>query len=123
MIYETRVYRCLPGRLPALLKRFETITLKLWEKHGIKQAGFFTTLVGQSNHELTYMLAWESLAEREKKWTAFMTDPEWIAARAKAHTRRFDVAGKRQREGQLHDCSVRLSALAHEIEQFEIGYF
>ena len=83
MIYETRVYRCLPGRLPALLKRFETITLKLWEKHGIKQAGFFTTLVGQSNHELTYMLAWESLAEREKKWTAFMSDPEWIAARAK----------------------------------------
>jgi hypothetical protein len=36
MIYETRVYRCLPGRLPALLKRFETITLKLWEKHGIR---------------------------------------------------------------------------------------
>ena len=83
MIYETRIYRCLPGRLPALLKRFETITLKIWEKHGIRQAGFFTTLVGQSNHELTYMLAWESLAEREKKWTAFMTDPEWIAARAK----------------------------------------
>ncbi len=68
MIYETRVYRCLPGRLPALLKRFETITLKLWEKHGIKQAGFFTTLVGESNQELTYILAWESLADREKKW-------------------------------------------------------
>src|SRR5207237_3988470 len=78
MIYETRVYRCLPGRLPALLRRFETITLKLWEKHGIKQAGFFTTLVGQSNHELTYMLAWEPLAEREKKWTGFLRDPESI---------------------------------------------
>lgn len=83
MIYETRVYRCLPGRLPALLKRFETITLKLWDKHGIRQAGFFTTLVGESNQDLTYLLAWESLAEREKKWTAFTTDPEWIAARAK----------------------------------------
>ncbi|WP_076857632.1 NIPSNAP family protein [Bradyrhizobium mercantei] len=83
MIYETRVYRCLPGRLPALLKRFETITLKLWDKHGIRQAGFFTTLVGESNQELTYLLAWESLAEREQKWTAFATDPEWIAARAK----------------------------------------
>ncbi|GIQ71842.1 NIPSNAP family protein [Bradyrhizobium sp. RD5-C2] len=83
MIYETRVYRCLPGRLPALLKRFETITLKLWDKHGIRQAGFFTTLVGESNQELTYLLAWESLAEREKKWTAFTTDPEWITARAK----------------------------------------
>ena len=84
MIYEMRVYRCLPGRLPALLKRFETITLKLWEKHGIKQAGFFTTLIGESNQELTYFLAWESLAEREKKWTAFMADPDWISARAKS---------------------------------------
>jgi hypothetical protein len=83
MIYETRVYRCVPGRLPALLKRFDTITLKLWEKHGIRQAGFFTTLVGQSNQELTYLLAWESLAEREKKWTAFLSDPDWISARAK----------------------------------------
>jgi NIPSNAP len=83
MIYETRVYRCLPGRLPALLKRFETVTLKLWDKHGIRQAGFFTTLVGESNQELTYLLAWESLAEREKKWTAFLSDPEWITARAK----------------------------------------
>jgi hypothetical protein len=82
MIYESRVYRCVPGRLPALLKRFETITLKLWEKHGIKQAGFFTTLIGESNQELTYFLAWESLADREKKWTAFQADPEWIAARA-----------------------------------------
>ena len=83
MIYETRVYRCVPGRLPALLKRFETTTLKLWEKHGIRPVGFFTTLIGESNQDLTYLLAWESLAEREKKWTAFQTDPEWITARAK----------------------------------------
>ncbi|WP_300179983.1 NIPSNAP family protein [Bradyrhizobium sp.] len=32
MILELRVYRCVPGRLPALLKRFENTTLKLWEK-------------------------------------------------------------------------------------------
>ena len=82
MILEMRVYHCLPGRLPALLKRFDTITLKLWEKHGIKQAGFFTTLIGQSNQELTYFLAWDSLAEREKKWDAFQADPEWITKRA-----------------------------------------
>lgn len=84
MIYESRVYHCIPGRLPALLKRFETVTLKIWEKHGIRQAGFFTTLVGVSNQELTYFLAWQSLAERETKWTAFMADPDWIAARAKS---------------------------------------
>jgi len=71
MIYELRIYKCVPGRLPALQKRFETITLKIWEKHGIRQAGFWTTLVGESNQELIYLLAWESLADREKKWNAF----------------------------------------------------
>ena len=66
MIYELRIYRALPGRMPALLKRFETQTLRIWEKHGIRQAGFWTTLVGESNNDLTYLLAWDSLAEREK---------------------------------------------------------
>jgi hypothetical protein len=82
MIYELRIYRCAPGRLPALLHRFENTTLKIWERHGIRQAGFWTTVLGESNHELTYMLVWESLAERERKWTAFMADPEWIEKRA-----------------------------------------
>ena len=63
-------------------KRFETITLKFWEKHGIQQVGFWTTLVGPSNQTLTYMLQWESLAERETKWNAFASDPEWLAKRA-----------------------------------------
>jgi len=82
MIYEYRVYRCLPGRLPALLKRFENHTIKIWERHGIKQAGFWTVLIGDGNHDLHYLIAWESLADREKKWTTFQADPAWIAARA-----------------------------------------
>jgi hypothetical protein len=82
MIYELRIYSCIPGRLPALLKRFENATLKIWEKHGIKQAGFWTVLIGNGNHDLHYLLAWESLAEREKKWGAFAADPAWISARA-----------------------------------------
>ena len=32
---------------------------------------------------MTYLLAWELLADRDKKWAAFQSDPEWIAARAK----------------------------------------
>jgi hypothetical protein len=82
MIYEMRSYRAMPGRLPDLLKRFDTITLKLFDKHGIKQAGFWTTEVGESNQNLIYLVAYESMAEREKKWAAFSTDPEWIAKRA-----------------------------------------
>jgi hypothetical protein len=84
MLYELRVYRCIPGWLPALIKRFDTATLKLWEKHGIRQVGFWTTLIGESNQELTYMLAWNSLAEREQKWNGFMADPEWTGKRAES---------------------------------------
>jgi hypothetical protein len=70
--------------MPALLKRFETVTLGIWARHGIRQAGFWTTAIGESNQDLTYLLAWESLAEREAKWTAFQADPEWIAKRAES---------------------------------------
>ena len=82
MLHEMRVYHCLPGKLPALLDRFDKITLKIWERFGIRQAGFWTTVIGDSNQQLVYLLAWESLAEREQKWTAFMNDPEWQAKRA-----------------------------------------
>jgi hypothetical protein len=82
MIYEMRVYRTVPGRLPVLLARFQNHTLKIWERMGIRQAGFWTTLVGESSYDLTYMLAWESMAERETKWGAFMVDPEWQQVRA-----------------------------------------
>lgn len=84
MIYELRIYRTLPGRLPNLLKRFQDHTLRIWERHGIRQAGFWTTLVGSSASDLTYMLVWESLAEREAKWAAFGADPEWHKARAES---------------------------------------
>src|SRR5689334_14803193 len=68
MIHELRIYHCVPGRLPDLNKRFETITLKLWEKHGIRQAGFWTVLVGPNNQQLYYLLEWKDLAERDQKW-------------------------------------------------------
>ena len=83
MIYELRVYQCIPGKLPALLKRFETKTLDIWKKHSIRPTGFWTVLVGDGNNDLHYLLAWESLADRDKKWNAFQSDPEWITARAK----------------------------------------
>jgi len=81
MIYEQRIYSCIPGRLPNLLKRFETQTLPIWKKHGINPVGFWTVLIGDGNNDLHYMLAWESFAAREKIWAAFQADPAWHAAR------------------------------------------
>ncbi|MGI4847890.1 MAG: NIPSNAP family protein [Janthinobacterium lividum] len=82
MLHELRIYHCAPGRLAALNQRFEHTTLKFWEHYGIKPVGFWTTLVGNSNQTLTYMLEWESLAQRETVWGAFSRDPAWLAARA-----------------------------------------
>ena len=82
MIYELRVYRCVPGRLPDLNRRFETVTLKLWEKHGFRPVGFWTTVIGESNQDLTYLLEWKDLAERERVWAGFMSDQAWLKARA-----------------------------------------
>ena len=72
MIYELRVYHCVPGRLPDLIRRFDTLTLPLWKKHGIQQAGFWTTAIGPSNQDLTYMLKWESLDDRAKRFAGTM---------------------------------------------------
>jgi hypothetical protein len=83
MIYELRVFHCVPGRLPALLKRFENDTLRLFEKHGIKQLGFWTVAIGESNNDLFLMLQWQSLAEREK-FDAFAKDPEWLEVKRKS---------------------------------------
>ena len=82
MIHELRIYHCVSGQIPVLLKRFEEITLPLWEKHGICQAGFWTVEVGPSNHDLYYMLEWESMGERDLRWTNFTTDPEWLQKKA-----------------------------------------
>ncbi len=84
MIYELRVYHCLPGRLPDLVKRFETVTVRLFEKHGIQQLGFWTVAIGESNADLIYILKWDSLADREARFAAFQRDPEWIEARRRS---------------------------------------
>jgi len=84
MVHELRVYHIVPGRMPAILKRFDTVTCPLFEKHGIKQVGFWTVAIGESSYDLVYMLQFESLADREKKFAAFAADPEWIEARTKS---------------------------------------
>ena len=36
----------------------------------------------REHHPVYYLLQWESLADRDKKWAAFQADPAWISARA-----------------------------------------
>ena len=83
MIYELRIYECVPGRIEALHTRFRNVTRRMFEKHQITVVGYWVDVVGESNR-LTYIVRWQSMAERETRWDAFATDPEWLAARAKS---------------------------------------
>ncbi|MBM3262448.1 MAG: NIPSNAP family protein [candidate division Zixibacteria bacterium] len=84
MIYEERIYKIMPGRIPDILKRFTNHALPLFERHGMKLVGFWTTSIGPSNHELIYLMAYESLDERDRQWTAFAGDPDWVRAKAES---------------------------------------
>ena len=81
MLYELRVYEVTPGKMLAIHARFENHVMKYFEKHGIKVIGFWTTLVGESSNEISYILAFENMADREKRWSAFASDPAWLAIR------------------------------------------
>jgi len=80
MLYEWRIYEVVPGRMGALHNRFRNVSLNLFQKHGIRVVGFWEAAIGTSN-TLYYMLAWENMAERERVWNSFQSDPEWIKAR------------------------------------------
>jgi NIPSNAP len=82
-VYELRTYTTLPGRLPALHKRFAEHTMKLFEKHGMKNEGYWTpTDEKLKETTLIYIISHESLAAAEKSWAAFQADPEWQSVRA-----------------------------------------
>ncbi len=81
-IYELRTYTTLEGRLPNLNARFKNHTLKLFEKHGMKNVMYWIpTDEKLSQNTLIYVL-WHASADAAKKsWDGFRSDPEWHAAR------------------------------------------
>ena len=79
MIYELRIYDTLPGKLPALNDRFANVTMAYFKKYGIQVVGFWTDEVGVSNR-LSYIVAFNDMAQRDQAWAAFRADPERAAA-------------------------------------------
>ena len=80
MIYEYRVYEAAPGKMPELHARFRDHALKLFERHGIKNIGYWTSNIGDYSDRLIYILAFESLEHRERAFAAFGADPDWQRA-------------------------------------------
>ena len=81
-VYELRTYTTLPGRLPALHKRFAEHTMKFFEKQGMKNGMYWVpTDEARKDSTLIYLLVHESQEAADKSWKAFGADPEWIKVR------------------------------------------
>lgn len=77
MLYEYRIYEAMSGKLDELHARFRNHTLKLFEKHGIRNIGYWTADIGDANDRLIYIVAFDDPAQRERAWASFSADPEW----------------------------------------------
>jgi hypothetical protein len=82
-VYEMRVYTAAPGKLDALNARFKNHTMKLFEKHGITNVGYFVPLDNKDD-KLIYFLSYPSKEARDTSWKAFGADPDWQKARAES---------------------------------------
>jgi hypothetical protein len=82
-VYELRIYVCNEGKLPDLLKRFRDHTVKLFEKHGMTNIGYWvpTKKTDGSDTTLIYILKHASRDAAKASFAAFGQDPEWQAAR------------------------------------------
>lgn len=81
-VFELRTYTTYEGKLPDLLARFRDHTIQLFEKHGMKNIGYWVpTDEPRSKNTLIYMLEHKSREAAKKSWDGFRNDPEWIKVR------------------------------------------
>ena len=55
--------------------------IAIFHKTGLTPVFFGETIFGPQMPNLTYMLGFESMSERDAAWNRFIVDPEWIALR------------------------------------------
>jgi hypothetical protein len=84
-VFELRTYTTPPGKLDALKARFRDHTVKLFEKHGMTNIGYWVPQdAPQKDNTLTYVLAHSSREAAAKSWADFRTDPDWVKARTES---------------------------------------
>ena len=81
-LFELRIYVTNEGKLPDLLARFRDHTVKLFEKHGIENIGYWVPLEKEegADNTLYYIIAHKSREGAEASWAEFRKDPDWQAA-------------------------------------------
>lgn len=77
-IFELRTYESPNDKtLGRKVKMFGDGEIAAFRRSGMLPVFFGTTIVGKNLPNLTYMLAYDDLAARDKTWSAFGKDPGW----------------------------------------------
>jgi hypothetical protein len=82
-IFELRTYESNNTRASKTkIKMFNDAEIKIFRRCGMLPVFFGETLIGRNLPNLTYMLAYDDLAARDRVWSAFGADPEWQKLRS-----------------------------------------
>jgi hypothetical protein len=82
-IFELRTYEAPNDKaLARKIKMFGDGEIDIFRRSGMLTVFFGQTIVGSRMPNLTYMLAYDDLAARDKTWRAFSADPDWQKLRA-----------------------------------------
>jgi hypothetical protein len=87
-VFEIRTYTAQEGKLEALNARFRDHTIPIFEKHSMKNVGYWVPQDAPlKQNTLIYILAHPSREAAAKNWEAFRNDPEWQKARAESEAK------------------------------------
>jgi len=81
VFHEYRRYECMPGKLPALRDLMANLAVPIFNRVGMKLIAAWEPIAGEVEATVIYVLAFDSLEDRERKWKAFYDDAEWKAKR------------------------------------------
>lgn len=82
-VFELRTYTTPEGKLDDLHKRFREHTMKIFERHGMTNVGYWIPQDAPlAGHTLIYVISHKSRADAKKNWAEFGADPEWQKVKA-----------------------------------------
>ena len=97
-VFELRTYTAPEGKLGNLHIRFRDHTMRIFERHGMTNVGYWTPQdTTLRENTLVYLLAHPSRAAADQAWRDFGADPEWQR-----------VSEESQRDGRIVSQVVRM---------------
>jgi hypothetical protein len=92
-VFELRTYHAPSAwQLRALHERFAGPEIKIFHRVGVHPLFYSETVFGPMRPNLTYLIPFDNLAEREKAWAKFGADPEWIKVRKESIDRSGQIS-------------------------------